>query len=117
MQQVTKRANMKTQKLIAFVLLSPLPGRGGYGNGYVALPKQHRYFGADYDDIPVKIHGGLTFAAENIQGQPEDTKGMWIVGFDTLHYGDTPARWPDESSVMAEANVLKQQLEKAGCTS
>ncbi len=99
-------------KLIAFVLPSPLPGRGGWGNGYVAIPKSHPCFGIDYDNInDIEINGGLTFASNDIPGQPKETEGMWIVGFDTLHYGDTPERWPDENSVMIEANYLKSQLE------
>ncbi|MDW0189352.1 MAG: hypothetical protein QOA70_06845 [Nitrososphaeraceae archaeon] len=101
-------------ELISFALLSPLSGRGGWGNGYVAIPQGHPCFGMDYDTIhenySIDVNGGLTFSAEDIQGQPESTKGMWIVGFDTLHYGDTPSRWPNKESVMAEANSLLQQL-------
>lgn len=37
---------------------------------------------------------------------------MWVIGFDTLHYGDDMKRWPDQNSVMKEANDLKEQLEE-----
>lgn len=30
----------------------------GWGNGYVALPKEHPFNGVHYDSIPVDIHGG-----------------------------------------------------------
>lgn len=105
--------------LIAFVLPTHLPGMGGWGNGYVAISKGHPCYEMDYDSIhskyrSVDCHGGLTFAAHDIRNQPEETKGMWIVGFDTLHYGDTISRWPDEATVMAEANKLKMQLQKIG---
>jgi len=104
-----------TKKLISFTLTSPLPGRGGWGNGYVAIPKSHPCFGMDYDAIhnkykSIDVNGGLTFADDYIPGQPEETKGMWIVGFDTLHYGDTPQKWPSQQSVLAEALILEKQL-------
>lgn len=51
----------------------------GAVNGYVRVPDGHPWFGLDYDDIDVEVHGGLTFA-----------RAGWI-GFDTLHSGDV---WP-----------------------
>lgn len=77
---------------------------GGYANGYVAIPKEHPFYGQDYDFINkfVDVHGGLTFSMSmhtvlkgfdlaNIRGIncdfediPED---YWVVGFDTLHWG------------------------------
>lgn len=102
-------------KLIPFVLPSHLPGMGGWGNGYVAIPEGHPCNGMDYDAIhekyDVDVSGGLTFASSNIKGQPEETKGMWIIGFDTLHFGDDMARWPNEESVLSEAKRLMEQLE------
>jgi hypothetical protein len=108
---------MKT--LITFALLSPLPGRGGWGNGYVAIPKGHPCFGMDYDAIhkkyrSISVNGGLTFADPKITGQPKETVGFWIVGFDTLHFNDTPLKWPDKNSILQEANELKKQLVNIG---
>ena len=98
-------------ELIAFVLPSHIPGAGGWGNGYVAIPKEHPCFEMNYDDINgIEVNGGLTFSDDGIRGQPEETKGMWIVGFDTLHSWDNMGRWPDEASVMAEAEELRTQL-------
>lgn len=111
----TLKFSNPAKKLIAFVLESPLPGRGGWGNGYVAVPKDHPVYRMDYDAIhdkyKISVNGGLTFSAMDIIGQPEETKGMWIVGFDTLHSHDTPVMWPNSESVMLEANNLKSQLE------
>jgi hypothetical protein len=108
-------------KLISFVLPSHLPGMGGWGNGYVAIPKGHPCYEMDYDAIhdkyEIDVSGGLTFASPSIKGQPEETKGMWIVGFDTLHYGDNMERWPDEHSVLFEANRLLEQLDSIAVTS
>jgi len=106
---------MKNQELIAFTVETHMPGIGGWGNGYVAIPEGHSCFGMDYDAIhdkyEIDVNGGLTFARYK-HGKRPDITGMWIVGFDTLHYGDTMERWPDEASVMREAIRLKEQLEK-----
>lgn len=91
---------------------------GGWGNGYVVIPEGHELHGLDYDTIHEKIeldvHGDLTFSesADNLEWseiKPED-KGGWVVGFDTAHFGDDHVRWPDEESVMVEAERLKDQL-------
>lgn len=73
----------------------------GWGNGYVAIPKGHPYYGRHYDDIDVRIHGGLTY------GRMED--GMWVIGFDTAHGGDTLERW-SELDVKMEAARLWDQV-------
>lgn len=52
----------------------------GAVNGYAHIPVGHPWHGLDYDEIDVRVHGGLTFG-----------DGEWI-GFDTLHYGDY---WPE----------------------
>jgi len=48
--------------------------------GYVILDKYNNFFGKCYDDIPVQVHGGLTYS--------EDDDDNWIVGFDCAHSGD-----------------------------
>lgn len=92
----------------------------GWGNGYVVIPKGHKLHGKGYDEISdlanIDINGGLTFASsiDNLdldfwsEIMPEDANG-WVVGFDTAHYGDTLANWP-EREVMREAEYLKEQL-------
>lgn len=84
----------------------------GAVNGYVQIPEGHPWSGLDYDDIDVRVHGGLTYADHG-----------WI-GFDTLHYGDY---WPgvpyglDSSRiewtpgmVAMEARALARQVAEAG---
>lgn len=75
----------------------------GWGNGYVSLPPDHPYHGADYDEIPVDVHGGITYG----DADGED----WKVGFDTAHSGDTSVNWPRER-VEEETLRLKEQLER-----
>jgi hypothetical protein len=80
-----------------FVKRGPL----GAWCGYVGVPPGHRHHGADYDDVPVDVHHGLTYAApcepdddrshvERIchvpaPGEPDD---VWWFGFDCAHYTD-----------------------------
>lgn len=111
------------KKLIAFVLPSRIKSYimdVGWGNGYVAIPEGHPCFGMDYDAIyekysHIEAHGGLTWSAlqdeKGLTLAPDEVKGMWVVGFDTAHYGDTLERWP-ELMVRLEAERLKRQLEE-----
>jgi len=75
----------------------------GWGNGYVALPPDHPFFGVDYDKIPVRIHCDLDY------GEMNGTH--WIVGFSTSHVGDTPEDWP-RSRVRDETLSLFKQLKE-----
>lgn len=89
----------------------------GFGNGYVLIPKGHQMHGKDYDDIPVDVHGGLTFSElvdkEFIKewNLSEEDEGTWCVGFDTAHYEDNINNWP-EQKVKEETERLKEQLIK-----
>ena len=81
----------------------------GWGNGYVAVPKEHPCFEKEYDNIDVEVHGGLTFSASSLNGQPKETEGMWIIGFDCAHSRDSLSTCPKEY-VEKEAESLKEQL-------
>jgi hypothetical protein len=52
----------------------------GVNCGYIVLPQFHRYDGFEYDDIPVNVHGGLSYSKRE--------NGNWVIGFDTCHVGD-----------------------------
>lgn len=89
----------------------------GFGNGYVLIPVGHSMHGKHYDDIPVEVHGGLTFSelvdkemVETWKLDKED-EGTWCVGFDTAHYKDNSTNWPEER-VKEETEKLKDQLIK-----
>ena len=51
--------------------------------GYAKLPADHPWRQLDAEDIPVDVHGGITYGP--------DSDG-WI-GFDTMHAGDSIAIW------------------------
>jgi len=91
--------------------------QAGWGCGYVAIPEGHKYYGVPYYDIPVDVHGGLTYSNHYHDGEmpdgfswPEDFKGHWIVGFDTAHYGDNLITC-SESYVEDQTQRLAEQLE------
>lgn len=48
--------------------------------GYIKLTKLDYYYGKEYLDIGISVHGGLTF------GELEDD--IHIIGFDCAHYND-----------------------------
>lgn len=57
---------------------------GSHRCGYVRIPKSVEWSSLDYDDIPVDIHGGLTFKSV-------EKDGVWF-GFDCAHAGDAMMR-------------------------
>lgn len=84
--------------------------------GYVHVPATHPDANAEYDDLDVRVHGGLTFRCRDLDG------GSWF-GFDTLHAGDYlampagvpglldhPGRVWTEDDVRAETDRLAEQL-------
>lgn len=93
----------------------------GYANGYVAIPKEHPYYGRDCNEINVDVHGDLTFSdfgkffresktIEFINGSLKDIEDYWVLGFDTCHFGDNLENWPREA-VIEETLKLKKILE------
>lgn len=98
----------------------------GWGMGYVLLPFNHPFYGKDYDDINIYIHGGLTFGQKfdievflqwiknrEIIGDVtienfERLKDYWIIGFDTNHYGDNLYSCSKEF-VLSEINSMLEQ--------
>ena len=64
------------------VLFMPM----GFRNGYVGLPKGHKYYGKEFDFIPVDCHCGLTYS-NNCLYHETDTD-LWWIGFDCGHCCD-----------------------------
>lgn len=69
--------------------------RGGMGAwcGYVGVREGHPAHSIPYNDVDVRVHGGLTFGApcqegarvcHHVEGRPE----VYWLGFDTNHGGD-----------------------------
>ena len=64
---------------------------GSHPCAYIELPENHKYYGKDYNDIPIDCHGGLTYSSgDGIIFPTSDEhhrNGYWI-GWDYAHYTD-----------------------------
>lgn len=100
-------------KILSFIKENTwLPGmKHGWGNGYVVVFNNHPMYGKGYDEVPVDVHGGLTFfgCANDFPELTEEFEGGWVFGFDTAHYNDDMERWPKEA-VERETENLKSQF-------
>jgi len=79
----------------------------GWGNGYVRICEGHPFYGKEYDEIPVDVHGGLTYSALTVDDGKFFTKGFWI-GFDTAHHSDTLSKWPKDAVYEETLYLFKQ---------
>lgn len=102
---------MPSNSIQSFVI--PTPSKpSGWGNGYVSIPHDSKWFGVEYDDIPVEVHGGLTFSdyAGELLTLPDHIEpDTWVIGFDTHHAGDDLANWSEEK-VIKETHYLYLQI-------
>ena len=82
--------------------------------GYVAVAEGHPFYQMDYFDIPVEVHGGLTFGQTIIPGAGilSDLVDEFVIGFDCGHLGDTIEECNAEY-VRKELESLVDQLIKA----
>lgn len=80
----------------------------GWGNGYVALPSTHPFYGLDYNEINehVNVHGGLTFSGSYTY----EDKVYWLIGFDTMHGFDNPEDSNKEYVIAETLDLLEQCL-------
>lgn len=93
---------------------------------YVGVKPEHIIYGIDYEELPIKCHGGLTYS---IKGDDSFIwpSGYWWIGWDYGHSGDKSTHdnnfsylpsysndshaWtPDE--VVAEVPEVVEQLKK-----
>ena len=74
----------------------------GHRCGYVGIPRGHKYYGEDYDDIPIYCHGGLTYGSHNPNYPVANNEGLYWIGFDCAHYGD--AKDPELLKIFGQQN-------------
>jgi len=67
--------------------------------GYVELTGDNKFYGKDYNDIPVQVHGGLTYA--NQEGD------NWVIGFDCAHSGDLCPYLEDKYNSFGSGDVYR----------
>lgn len=62
---------------------------GTHPTAYIAIPKGHKLYGQDYNDIynicDINVHGGLTYSNHNLMGINSEE---WFIGWDYAHCGD-----------------------------
>lgn len=84
----------------------------GFRTGYVGLPKDNKYYGKKYDDIPVSCHCGLTYADKQLPYR-NDTD-IWWIGFDCGHccdandYDKAVNYFSDNKSVLQSLLMLRE---------
>lgn len=88
----------------------------GWGNGYVAIPPTSSWHGVDYHQIPVSVHGGLTWSSKasevrerGVEVPPCIDGNDWVVGFDTVRLWDAELT---EQDVERETYKLLGALEQ-----
>jgi hypothetical protein len=100
----------------------------GWGNGYVFLPRNHPFYGKDYDELNIDVHGSLTFGekfkSSYFHQWIEDKEyygdvnldnylklnEYWVIGFDTAHSGDSLLSCPKEYVISQTESMLEQCL-------
>lgn len=59
---------------------------GTHPTAYVEVPKGHKYYGLQYNDIDIDVHGCLTYSQYHL---PRQNNGdTWVIGWDYAHFGD-----------------------------
>ena len=66
---------------------------------YVGIPSEHPLAGLNYEDLPIRAHGGLTFGDEG-DGEYRP-KGFYWYGWDYGHCGDCAFYYDKEPNLIS----------------
>ena len=65
---------------------------GTHPTAYIKIPKGHKLYNKDYDDIykevDIDVHGGLTYSSNHLWISESQKIEGWFIGWDYAHYGD-----------------------------
>lgn len=61
---------------------------GTHPTAYVEVPKDHKYYLKNYDEIYIGVHGGLTYSKNYLIVEGEKITNCWFIGWDYAHFGD-----------------------------
>ena len=61
---------------------------GTHPTAYVEVPKDHKYYLKNYDEIDIDVHGGLTYSDNYLIVEGEKITNCWFIGWDYAHFGD-----------------------------
>lgn len=78
---------------------------------YLGVPKDHPLAGFDYNDIPIQVHGGLTYGNEGKEGYLP--AGFYWYGWDYAHSGDfstydEDSRWKHDAKKWTVKDVVAE---------
>lgn len=76
--------------------------------GYVIIPTNHPFYGKDYSEINIDVHGGLTYSSD-VKDFDTILMDGWVFGFDCNHFSDTP-EVQNKEFTMSEVEKLAKQL-------
>tara|TARA_R110000787_G_scaffold114620_2_gene224352 strand:+ start:237 stop:653 length:417 start_codon:yes stop_codon:yes gene_type:complete len=88
---------------------------GGSLCGYVGVPKEHIYFGTEYQEVSYDItcHGGLTFSGDlngfTLLSDYDDT--LWWLGFDCAHGQDVCPKYYKDAFDMSFEEATYKNIE------
>lgn len=61
---------------------------GTYPTAYIEIPKNHKYYLKNYDEINIDVHGGLSYSDNYLIVENEKLTNTWFIGWDYAHYDD-----------------------------
>lgn len=61
---------------------------GTHPTAYVEVPKDHKYYLKNCDEIDIDVHGGLTYSNNYLIVEGEKITNCWFIGWDYAHFGD-----------------------------
>lgn len=62
---------------------------GTHPTAYIEIPKEHKYFNKNYEEIEeIEVNGGLTFSSNKLHISETEKLEGWFIGWDYAHYGD-----------------------------
>ena len=84
-------------------------------NGYVVIPKGHKFHGKDYDDVDLRAPGNLTYSGDTLELDTRSTNlGKWVIGFDLTHAWDMESD-PTEENPYHMKNIRTIDDAVSGC--
>lgn len=82
---------------------------GTHPTAYIEIPKGHKLYQKNYDDIYINVHGGLTYSDDNLMGIKSEN---WFIGWDYAHYDDYAGFYDDIPDYLKNNNLKRWTTEE-----
>lgn len=73
---------------------------------YILLDKDNKFYSIDYNNIPLHVHGGLTFSGSELNDYIETDN--WIIGWDYAHIGDRYGEYYKNGYTWKTTELIKE---------